>query len=169
MLFPTLEGNFSFKVFCLRESGVSGRESLDRDVLLKAITSLYSTICTSRLLSGLIAFKASLQVTESIRGPSVSECRCSWTAGKPSAFCHLSCLLYRPGHQNIVLPFQILAIHCHLLSPFVSLLMKWSNEHHCHLEVHVIMLCRACRFGYWSFVIALLLSFPVVQLFHRNR
>lgn len=50
---------FSFKVYCLRVSGVSGRESLDRDVLLKAIISLYSTICASRLLSGLFAFKAS--------------------------------------------------------------------------------------------------------------
>lgn len=49
------EGNFSFKVSSLRVSGVSGRESLDRDVLLKAIISLYSTICTSRLLSGLFA------------------------------------------------------------------------------------------------------------------
>lgn len=58
--FPHIgEGNFSFKVYCLRVSGVSGRESLDRDVLLKAIISLYSTICTSRLLSGLFAFEAS--------------------------------------------------------------------------------------------------------------
>lgn len=79
MLFPILERGiflFSFKVYCLRVSGVSGRESLDRDVLLKAIISLYSTICVSRLLSGLFAFKASSQVTEPIRGSAASECKC---------------------------------------------------------------------------------------------
>lgn len=61
--------------------------------------------------------------------------------------------------KNVVLPFQILAIHCHLLSPFCVInkkkkWMKWSNEHNCHLEVHVVMLCRAGRSGYWSFAIA---------------
>lgn len=76
--FPHIgEGNFfSFKIYCLRVSGVSGRESLDRDVLLKAIISLYSTVCASRVLSGLFAFKASSQVTAYIRGSSVSECKC---------------------------------------------------------------------------------------------
>lgn len=52
------EGKFSFKV-CLMVSGVSGRESLDRDILPKAIFSFYSTLCMSHLLSGLFAFKAS--------------------------------------------------------------------------------------------------------------
>lgn len=40
-------------------SGVSGRESLDRDVLLKAIVSVYSALCASHLSSGFFAFKAS--------------------------------------------------------------------------------------------------------------
>lgn len=46
--------------------------------------------------------------------------------------------------------------------------MKWSTEHSCHLEVRVIMLCRAGRFGYWSFIIAVVcvvavfLAYPAV-------
>lgn len=57
--FPHIgEGEFSFNVYCLIVSGVSGRESLDRDILLKAIFSSYSTLCKSHQFF-FLAFKAS--------------------------------------------------------------------------------------------------------------
>lgn len=79
--------------------------------LLKAIISLYSTVCASRLLSGLFAFKASSQVTAYIRGSSslwmqmlpagVSDWAGGhWSSGTPSGFCHLSRLLYHPGYHK---------------------------------------------------------------------
>lgn len=100
--------------------------------LLKAIISLYSTVCASRLLSGLFAFKASSQVTAYIRGssslwmqmlPAGVRTGLGVTDHQARPVVSVICLVFYITLdiiKSIVLPFQILAIHCHLLSPFVS-------------------------------------------------
>lgn len=113
---------FDLNLLCLLVSELTGRESLDRDMLqlLKAIFSFYSTLCKSRRLFGLKRLhwvtsdlldvkplNATLHQPASGRAASLNTSR-TWNV---SVICHI-CLVY--CHRgNIVLPFQIIANHCH--------------------------------------------------------